>query len=153
MKTTYELMREQPLLAGLNDWQLEHLAADAQRAIIHAGNRVFREGDPADRMWLIVDGRIDVDTRLPDRGDVIIDTLGPGDVLGWSWLFPPYRWHFGAVARETALTVELDGPRVRELCQRDPGLGYHFITGLFQVVTDRLQATRRRLIDEMRTGA
>jgi CRP-like cAMP-binding protein len=148
VKTTYDLLREQPFLAGLTDWQLECLARSAQRSIIHAGNRVFREGEPADRLWLILDGRIVVDTRLPDRGDVTIDVLGPGDVLGWSWLFPPYRWHFGAVARETTLTIELDGPRIRELCQRDPALGYQFISSLFQIVTNRLQSTRRRLIDE-----
>jgi CRP-like cAMP-binding protein len=69
--------------------------------MFHAGNRVFREGDPADRMWLIVTGRVAIDTNLADLGEVVVDTLGPGAALGWSWLVPPYRWRFGAVAIET----------------------------------------------------
>jgi CRP/FNR family cyclic AMP-dependent transcriptional regulator len=147
MHTTYDLLRTQPILDGLSDWQLERLARHAQRSLFHAGNRIFREGDPADRLWLILSGAVTVDTPLPGRGDVVVETLGANAVLGWSWLFPPYRWHFGAVARETTLTVELDGPSVRELCQRDPVLGYHLTHGLMRVVVERLQATRGRLIE------
>jgi CRP/FNR family cyclic AMP-dependent transcriptional regulator len=147
MHTSHDLLRSQPFLADLDDWQLECLARRARRSMFHAGNRLFSEGDPADRLWLIVRGRVNVDTHLPGRGDVLVDTLGPGSVLGWSWLFPPYRWHFGAVAIENTHSIELDGPAVREMCQRDPILGYRLTVGLMTVVVDRLQATRRRMID------
>jgi CRP/FNR family cyclic AMP-dependent transcriptional regulator len=147
MQTSYDLLRMQPFLTGLTDWQLECLARRAQRAIFHAGKRIFHEGDPADRLWLIIDGRVNVDTHLPHRGDVVVETLDSGSVLGWSWLFPPYRWHFGAVAVETTRAVALDGPDLRDMCQRDPMLGYQLTQGLMQVVVERLQATRRRLIE------
>jgi CRP/FNR family cyclic AMP-dependent transcriptional regulator len=142
MQSTYDLVATEPFFAGLADWQIEWLSRNAQRTMFHRGARLFREGDPADRFWLITKGRVDLDTRLPDRGDVIVATLGPGAVLGWSWLFPPYRWHFGAVAVATTHAVELDGPGVRELCQRDPVLGYEVTQRLMRVVVDRLQATR-----------
>jgi CRP-like cAMP-binding protein len=145
MSDSYDLLRAQRFLDGLNDWQLQRLAQHAQRSMFHAGNRVFREGDPADRMWLIVAGRVAVDTHLPGHGEVVVDTLGPGAVLGWSWLVPPHRWRFGAVAIETTHTVELDGPSVRQLCHSDPLLGFQLALGVVQVVSERLRATRHRL--------
>ncbi len=144
MSTSYDLLRAQPFFDGLSDWQLERLAMHAQRSMFHAGNRVFREADAADRMWLIVTGRVAVTTDVPGRGEVVIDTLGPGAVLGWSWLVPPHRWHFSATAIGTTLTVELDGASMRELCHNDPGLGFQLALAVMRVVTDRLQATRRR---------
>jgi CRP-like cAMP-binding protein len=147
MQPIAAMLRDQPVFRELTDWQRQHVAHCARRSMFHAGNRIFRENEPADRMWLIISGRVVVDTVHPERGDVTIDVLGPGEVLGWSWLFPPYRWHFGAVAAETTLTVELDGPRVRELCQRDPALGYQLSQALMQVMAARLQAARRRFLD------
>jgi CRP/FNR family transcriptional regulator, cyclic AMP receptor protein len=145
MSASYDLLRAQPFFEGLSDWQLERLAMHAQRSMFHAGNRVFREADEADRMWLIVTGRVAVITDVPGRGEVVIDTLGPGAVLGWSWLVPPYRWRFSATAIETTLTVELDGSSVRELCHNDLGLGFQVALAVIRVVTDRLEAIRRRL--------
>lgn len=146
MGMTSDLLAAQPFVAGLTDYQLQRLEQCAMRSLFHAGNRLFREGDPADRFWLIVRGKVNLDFSVPDRGDILVDTLGPGSVLGWSWLFPPYRWHFGAVAVETTLTVELDGAGVRQLCDRDPALGYALATRSNQVLMDRLQATRLRLL-------
>jgi CRP/FNR family cyclic AMP-dependent transcriptional regulator len=147
MDTAFDLLAAQPFLAGLTDHQLNKLAPWSRRSLVHAGNRLFREGSPADRFWLIKSGRVNLDTHIPGRGDVVIDTIGAGDVLGWSWLFPPYRWHFGAVAIETTMSIELDGPAVRSLCERDPELGYELSNRFMQVMVERLQATRLRLLD------
>ncbi len=147
METAYDMLAAQPFLKGLTDRQLERLSLWSKRAMFHAGSRVFREGGRADRFWLIKQGQVALDTQLPGRGRVIVETLGPGSVLGWSWLFPPYRWHFGAVAVETTFAVELDGPGVRELCASDLAIGYELTSRFMQVVVDRLQATRMRLLD------
>jgi CRP/FNR family transcriptional regulator, cyclic AMP receptor protein len=147
MDTAYDLLASQPFLTGLSDDQLDRLARWSKRAVFHGGKRIFREGTPADRFWLIQRGRVNLDTHAPGRGDVIIETIGPSAVLGWSWLFPPYQWHFGAVALETTLTIELDGPGVRQLCALDPALGYELSTRFMQVMLERLQATRLRLLD------
>jgi CRP/FNR family transcriptional regulator, cyclic AMP receptor protein len=147
METALDVLAGQPFLAGLTEHQLDRLAPWSRRGLVHAGSRIFREGGAADRFWLIKSGRVNLDTHLPGRGDVVIETLGPGAVLGWSWLFPPYRWHFGAVAVETTTTVELDAAAVRAILQRDPALGYELSTRFMQVMVDRLQTTRLRLLD------
>ena len=145
--TTYDLLAEHPFLAGMPPEQVERLAPWGHRALFHAGTRVFSEGGKAGRFWLIRDGRVALDTYVPGRGDVVIETLGPGAVLGWSWLFPPYRWHLGATALEQTLTVELDGAGVLRLCAEDPAIGYELHRRFIEVVVDRLQATRVRLLD------
>ncbi len=147
METAFDLLSAQPFLAGLTDHQLDRLAPWSKRSMFHAGTRIFREGTQADRFWLIRQGRVNLETDVPGRGDVVVETLGSGAVLGWSWLFPPYRWHFTAVAVETTMSIELDAPGVRALCQRDPVLGYELSTRFMQVMLDRLQATRMRMLD------
>jgi CRP-like cAMP-binding protein len=145
--TTYDLLAEHPFLAGMGPGQLERLAPWGNRWLFHEGARVFSEGGRAERFWLIRDGEVRLDTRVPGRDDVVVETLGPGAVLGWSWLFPPYRWHLGATAVQRTLTVEMDGPGVRRLCAEDPGIGYELYRRFMEVVVDRLQATRLRLLD------
>jgi CRP-like cAMP-binding protein len=146
MDTAYDLLAAQPFLAGVPDHHLERLSYCASRAVFHAGNRVFAEGGRADRFWLINRGRVDLDTRLPGRGDVVVESLGAGAVLGWSWLYEPYRWHFGAVAVETTFTLSMDAAAVRRLCAQDSQLGYELTDRFARVVIERLQATRMRLL-------
>ena len=85
--------------------------------------------------------------RVPGRGDQIVETLGPGTVLGWSWLHPPYRWHFGAVARLATTAIAFDAASVRRRCDADPAFGYAALRAFTPVITERLQATRLRLLD------
>lgn len=147
MITAHDLLAAQPFLAGLGDEQLERLSHWSRKSVLHEGCRLFHEGGRADRFWLIREGYVNLDTYLPGRGNVVVETIGPGSVLGWSWLFPPYRWHFGAVVIEPALTMELDGAGVRRLCLEDPALGYDLTLRFMQVLVERLQSTRLRLLD------
>lgn len=102
----------QPFFAALTDSQRGALAEDGTAVTFAAGERLFDEGGVADLFWLIEQGGIALDMRVPGRGDQIVETLGPGTVLGWSWLHPPYRWHFGAVARVATTAIEFDAPSV-----------------------------------------
>jgi CRP-like cAMP-binding protein len=146
LTTAQDLLAAHPFLNGLSEDRLARLFTWARRSPFHAGARVFSEGGHADRFWLIRDGKVQLVARVPGRGDVEIEMLGPGTVLGWSWLFPPYRWHFGAVAVEPTLTVELDGAGVRRLFDSDPALGHDLTQRFMRVVVERLQATRARLL-------
>lgn len=139
MPTAYDILRAQPFLAGLTDWQLERLARRAQRVMIHAGGRMCQEGEPADRLWLLDTGEVELRSTV-DGKSVAVDRLGPGCVVGWSSVVPPYRWHFGAVATATTVAVSLDGTAVRELCDSDPMLGYQFTRALLTVLSRRLEA-------------
>lgn len=147
VETAYDLLVDQPFLAGLSERQLRRLSYSASRTVLHAGTRLFVEGGRADRFWLILRGRVDLCTYVPGRGDVVVASLGPRAVLGWSWLFPPYRWHFGAVAVETTFAVTLDAEGVRRLCAADHDLGYELTRRFAQLVVERLEATRVRLLD------
>ena len=147
IETTFDLLRKHPFLDGMSDRQVERLSQWGNGTIMHGGIRVFDEGGRADRFWLILEGKVRLDTHLPGRDDVTVETLGSGTVLGWAWLFPPYRWHFAATAEELTRAVVLDGPGVRELCDNDPVLGLDLHRRFMKVVIERLQQTRLRLLD------
>ncbi|MGI5239793.1 Crp/Fnr family transcriptional regulator [Dactylosporangium sp. CA-139066] len=147
MITIYDLMVAHPFLAGMPAEQVERLSRWARRAPFRAGMRIFEENGRAQRFWLIRDGTVALQTKVPGRGEVEVARIGPGSVLGWSWLFPPYRWHFSAVAVGPVLAITLDGAGVRGLCRDDPVLGYDLTTRFMAVVVDRMQATRLRLLD------
>jgi CRP-like cAMP-binding protein len=151
MDTAYDLLAAQPFLTGLSDDQLDRLSRWSKRAVFHGGKRIFREGAPADRFWLIQRGRVNLDTHAPGRGDVIIETIGPGAVLGWSWLFPPYRWDFGSVAFTDVRAYEFDGPSVLALCVEDPLLGLSLVRTVAEILAHRLETTRGKLMDQYTT--
>jgi CRP/FNR family transcriptional regulator, cyclic AMP receptor protein len=136
---------EHPFVAGLP--HAAELAGRARHTDFAPGSRLFDEGDEADRFWLIQTGKVALDLHAPGRDWVVIETLGDGEVLGWSWLFPPYRWHFGARAVAFTQAVEFDGRAVRAVCDADPVLGYALSRRFLGVMLDRLQATRIRLLD------
>ena len=141
------LLAVHPLLAGLGPRHLASMAACASATSVPAGRRVFDEGAPADAFWLIHEGRVNLVTHVPGRGDVVVETIGCGQVLGWSWLLPPYRWQFGAVAVELMAAVRLDGALVRLRCDADPALGYELTMRFIPVLVERMQGTRVRLLD------
>lgn len=137
----YEFFRGMP--AG----HLDRLAVAARYEDVPAGHRFFDEGEPADRFWLIRAGRVVLDLHVPGRGGLIIESLGPGTILGWSWLFPPHEWRFGAVAVEPVHAIVLDAEAVRIMCAADPALGYELTRRFAAIMLDRLQNTRLRLLD------
>jgi CRP/FNR family transcriptional regulator, cyclic AMP receptor protein len=146
MITMTDLLTEQPFFADMRPLHIERLSSYARRSVFRAGVRIFPEGGHATRCWIIRDGEVRLDARAHGRPDVAIETLGRGAVLGWSWLFPPYRWQFGAVATEPTLTIEFPGAALRQLCAADPVLGNELTSRLMGVVVERLQATRTRLV-------
>jgi CRP-like cAMP-binding protein len=127
--------------------ELEVLAGCASNVRFAEGEVVFREGDEADTFYLIRHGTIALETFVPTRGPVTIETAGPGEVVGWSWLFPPYRWHFDARALSLVRATAFDGACLRGKCEADTALGYDLMRRFAQVMIERLQWTRLRLLD------
>jgi len=140
-----------PVLRQLPTEALEQIAAAASTVTFARGERVFCEGEHAEGCWLLRDGRVALDVFIPGRGLVVVQTLSHGDVLGWSWLVPPYRWHFGATATERTTATALDTEQLRALAEKDPAFGYALATTLFAAMLQRLQATRARLLDLYRS--
>nr|WTC07164.1 cyclic nucleotide-binding domain-containing protein [Streptomyces anthocyanicus] len=136
-----------PLLRSLPPGRRQRLFALARPRGFPAEARLFEEGETADRFWLIRSGAVALDVYVPGRRAQVVETLGPHQQVGWSWIFPPYRWHLGATAVETVRAWEFDAAEVRALCATDPGLGYELMRRSAAVIADRLQATRLRLLD------
>lgn len=147
MRTLDEIVAESPVFAGLEPAQRQLIAGCAHNTAVGSGERLFREGEPADTFFLLRRGRVALTTHVPGRGDVTVDTVEPGEVLGWSWLFPPYTWHFDARAVGDAGLVAFDGACLRGKCSDDHALGYELLQRFAQVLIDRLQHTRTLLLD------
>jgi len=142
-----ELISAAPVFMGLSSAQLELIAGCGANQHFAAGERVFTEGGPAERFYLIREGAIALEVDAPGRGALVIETLHDGDVVGWSWLFEPYRWEFDARATVPTATVSFDGACLRGKCQDDHELGYQLMRRFAALLTERLQATRLQLLD------
>ncbi|QIS11343.1 Crp/Fnr family transcriptional regulator [Nocardia arthritidis] len=151
--TTAAELAEFAQLATLGPEELAVLAAAGHDVTYPTGHRLIVEGQRADRCWLIRDGAVLLDAQVPGRGDVVVQTLGSGDLLGWSWLVPPYRWHFGARTVDTVHAIEFDSATLAEFAESDPAFGHALTLMLFGAVLERLQATRARLLDLYRNPA
>ena len=135
-----------PFLHGMSPDQLGTLAGAARDVSFPARHRLFEDGGYATRFWLIRSGHVSLDLHVPGEGPVVIETIGMGELLGWSWLFPPYKWAFGAVAVTAVEAFEFDAPVVRECCAAHLELGYELNQRVARVLAKRLQATRIRMI-------
>ncbi|RPK32368.1 cyclic nucleotide-binding domain-containing protein [Streptomyces sp. Mg1] len=119
----------------------------ARDVALPGGTRIFEEGEKADRFWIIRSGTVALDIQMPGRGRVVVETIGAGSLLGWSWLCPPRQWHLGAEARDPVRAWEFDAAAVRDLCAVDAALGLSLVTLIAETIGDRLRATRTRLLD------
>ena len=146
IEVTPATLATHPFLRSMSRDQLDVLAEAACDVMFPAKHRLFEDGGYATRFWLILSGHVSLDLHVPGEGPVVIETIGMGELLGWSWLFPPFKWAFGAVAATRVEAFEFDASAVREACTADPGLGYELNQRITRVLAKRLQATRIRLI-------
>jgi CRP/FNR family cyclic AMP-dependent transcriptional regulator len=147
VKTLDAVIAESPVFAGLTQEQLEFIAGCAQNVHFDAGEKIAKRGDAADAFYLIRIGEVALDVDVPNRQPVRIDTVEPGQVLGWSWLIPPYQWNYDVTATELVRAVSFDGACIRDKCASDTELGFSLLMRFSQVIVGRLQATRLRLLD------
>ena len=150
LKQHFSLITAHPFLKGLSNQHLQVLAASAMLKDFGPGETIFREGDPANRFYLIESGKVILETSEKDREPTSIQTIGAGDVLGWSWFFPPYYWHFHAQAAEPTKAIFFYGTRLREQCEEDHDLGYELMKRMAAIIIERLQATRKQLVELQR---
>jgi CRP/FNR family cyclic AMP-dependent transcriptional regulator len=147
MQTIDDIVRELPLFKGLTDAELELIAGCGSNVQFREGDLLVRDGAEADAFYVLRHGNVALETFVAARGAVTIETLEAGEVVGWSWLFPPYRWHFDARALSLVRATSFDGACLRGKCDSDPQLGYDLMSRFAQVMIERLQWTRMRLLD------
>jgi CRP-like cAMP-binding protein len=147
MKTLAELLADHPFFRDFSHEHLELLSGCASQQRVDEGDFLFREGEVAKAFYVVRHGSMAVTAVTPHQGLVTIQTLGEGDILGWSWLVKPYRWHFGARALEPSVVVGLDASCVRGKCDQDPKFGYEVMRRFAQVMASRLEATHLQLMN------
>jgi CRP/FNR family cyclic AMP-dependent transcriptional regulator len=147
MKELIQVLSEQPFFSGLKESHIETIVRDAREESFAPGAMLLRQGECGGDFFLIRAGKVAIEAHNPGRPDVVVQTLGPGDALGWSWLFPPYVWNFGARAMEPTRVFRLNGARLLVACEQNHDLGYEVAKRVARVMMQRLQATRQQLLD------
>jgi CRP/FNR family transcriptional regulator, cyclic AMP receptor protein len=146
-RTISDLLGEHPFFVGISAPTVRLIEGCSKNVHWPAGSYLFREGDPADSLYVLRRGRVALEVHAPGRPDHVLDTVEAGDVVGGSWLVPPYRWFFDARASEEVSAVEIDGRCLRDKCDADPAVGYALMQRVVQVMYHRLQTARVRLLD------
>ena len=139
-------MVEHPFFKDFQATHVELLSKCASTMNFTAGGYIFHDGETADRLYLIQTGKVAVELQLVGRDPLIILTVGPRGIVGWSWLFPPYRWHFSARVMENTSAITLDAKCIMEKCKEDCQLGYELMWRCAYVMGERLHATRAQLL-------
>ncbi len=147
METLERLLAEHPFLKSLEPAHLKLIVGCASNVRFEPGDYIFHESEEADQFYIIREGKVALEIFAPDRGPIIIDTLVDGEVLGWSWLIPPYHWRFDARAVDVTRAIALDGKCLRTKCENDRALGYELLKRFASIIEQRLQATRLQLLD------
>jgi len=147
MQTLEPILSEHPFLKGLKPDYLKILVGCASNVRFNAGQHLFREGEEANQFYMIRQGKVAVEVRAAELGPITVQTVGEGDVLGWSWLIPPYRWRFDARALELTRAITLDGICLRTKSEEDHDLGYELLKRFSNIIVERLEATRLQLLD------
>lgn len=146
-QTLEPILAQHPFFQALDPRHLGIIVGCASNVRFDAGAYIFHEGQEANQFYIIRHGKVALELFTPTRGGLTIQTLGAGDVLGWSWLFPPYCWRFDARVLELTRAIALDGKCLRAKCDEDHSLGYDMVKRFAQVIIERLQASRLQLLD------
>jgi len=146
-KTFEHVLAEHPFFKGLEYPYIQLITGCATNVRFNPGEFLFREGEEANQFYIIRHGKVALEIFVPHIGPITIQTVGEGEILGWSWLIPPYHWHFDARCIELTRAIALDGKCLRTKCEEDHHLGYELVKRFAHIITQRLQATRLQLLD------
>lgn len=147
------IVREHQFFAGLDEAFCKLVCGCAKNVRFEADQYLFHEGDPADQFYLLRHGRVSLQVTAPGRGVVSFETLRAGEIVGVSWLIPPYRWTYDAKALELVRAIAMDATCLRGKCEADHDLGYEMMKRFVPVIVERLHGTRMQMLDVYGTPA
>jgi CRP/FNR family transcriptional regulator, cyclic AMP receptor protein len=147
METLRPILAGHPFFRDLEERHLELIVGCASNVRFDAGDFVFRQGEEANEFYLIREGMVALEMFVTGRGPVTVQTMGEGEVLGWSWLVPPYRWMFDAHATELTRAIALDGKCLRNKSEQDHDLGYQLLKRFTTIVQENLDAARLQILN------
>jgi len=147
MEDLKNILADHLFFSGFNEEYFALIVGCASNVRVDASKMILREGEDANQFYLIRSGKVSIQLMTPNKGPVIIQTLHEGDILGWSWLVPPFTWHFDAKAIELTRMIALDGKCLRAKCEEDHDLGYELLKRFADIMSKRLESTRLQLMD------
>ena len=147
MRTLETIIGEHPFFGGLSPDYLSLLASCASNVRFNVNDFIFREGEAAERFYLIRHGKVSLDVYAPGRGPIVIQTVAEDEVLGWSWLFPPYQWHFDARALTLTRAIAFDGHCLRAKANSDTEFGYALLKKFMPLIVKSLERVELQLLD------
>ncbi|HEY6951977.1 MAG TPA: cyclic nucleotide-binding domain-containing protein [Bacteroidota bacterium] len=147
METLEPILADHPFFKDLEKKYLTLVTGCASNVRFDSGKFIFREGEEAHQFYLIREGKVSVEIFTPNRGHITLETLDEGNILGWSWLIPPYQWHFDARVVEPTRAIALDGKCLRKKCEDDHDFGYEFLKRFSHIMEQRLSSARIQLLD------
>jgi CRP/FNR family cyclic AMP-dependent transcriptional regulator len=147
METLERIIAEHPFFAGLESYYTGLLTGCASNVRFAPGSYIFKEGEPANHFYLVRSGKVALELFPPHSRPITVETLEQGEVLGWSWLLPPYVWTFHGHAIQETRAIALDGKCLRAKCEQNHDLGYEVWKRFAQLMVRRLHATRLQLLD------
>ncbi len=147
MEGLERIVREHPFFAGLDEAFITLVCGCAKNVRFEAGEYLCHEGEPADQLYLLRHGRVALEIAAPGRGAVTFQTVNAGEIVGVSWLIPPYRWTYDARALELVRAVAMDATCLRRKCEDDHDLGYEMMKRFVPVLVERLHGTRMQILD------
>lgn len=147
METLERIIAEHFFFSDLDQASLNLVVGCASNVRFTAGTYIFKEGDEANAFYLVREGKVALEISAPQHKPIVVDTLDAGDILGWSWLLPPFQWKFDAHATTGVRAIALDGKCLRGKCEENHDLGYDLLKRFTKIIERRLEATRYRLVD------
>lgn len=148
MPSTQEYLAAHEFFAGLNDDFLQLLGEHATEKKYPAGEVLFQQGKSADKFYLVREGEISVQVPALVGPALELQVLGENQILGWSWLIPPFRWHFLARASTDVVLLEFDGKAILQQCEQNPKFGYELFKRFTEMMSERLSAARQKMMDQ-----
>lgn len=150
MKENVQFLKEHPVFQRLSEVYLHQLAEHMQVISVDGGGILFEEAASADKFYIVMEGTVDLYATLSDDEEQWVQMIDVGEVIGWSWLVPPYRWAFTAKTREGAMLMKFDASAIRELCDRDPAFGYGTMKQICSLMLGRLHTIRNQMGERIR---
>jgi CRP-like cAMP-binding protein len=149
MNENVQFLKEHPVFQRLSEVYLHQLAQHMEVMNLEAGAHLFREGEPAENFYIVMEGTVDLYAVLGGQ-EQWVQMIDVGEVIGWSWLVPPYKWAFTAKSRDGAMLMKFDANAIRELCDRDPAFGYGTMKQICSLMLGRLHTVRAQMGDRIR---
>ena len=148
MKSIENYLSAHSFFSGLEDDFMKFLSNSAKELRIKKGEVLFQQGKHADKFYLLRSGQVSVQVPALVGPTLELQVLGEGQILGWSWLIPPYRWNFQALALEDSTLLEFDSSDILARCEEDPIFGYELLKRFAALMSERLDAARQKFIDQ-----